>query len=52
MTGHHLLLAIAFSLDFVTPLVKSLLVERRKLRSQGKMGEADKLAEKNQQSDT
>jgi len=46
MTGHHLLLAIAFSLDFVTPLVKSLLVERRKLRSQGKMGEADKLAEK------
>ena len=32
--------------DFVTPLVKSLLVRRRKLRSQGRTSEADKLAEK------
>jgi len=32
--------------DFVTPLVKSLLVKRRKLRKQGKNEVADELAAK------
>ena len=33
--------------DFVTPLVKSLLIKRRKLRIHGRSEAADKLAEKN-----